>query len=376
MQGNQSLRVLPGDSSQPLILYYVSGHGFGHAVRSSRVIRELVNRHGFNVVVRTTAPSFIFKQAVGDGVTVESADVDSGPAQTDCLHTDLPATLERITRQLRDFDATAKKEAQYAAGLNPCLIVADIAPLGVEVGSLLKKPAFVVANFLWDWIYADYATRIPQFAPISRRFTQIYSKATRILRTPLCGGMDAYANMTDIPLIAPSSKKSKELARAELGLSMDDKFALVSFGGIGAERFFSRIGERITKFNVMTLGRDEGRSGRAFRFDSMKASHGDLLSAADVVVGKLGYGLCSELIAQKRPLLYTQRADFVEYGVLNDGLRKYVAVDTLPPDEFFEGSLDGSLLRLLDKRHPTAETPLDGARVAAGIITSHMEKRP
>jgi L-arabinokinase len=357
----------------PLILYYVSGHGFGHAVRSSRVIRELLHRHGFNVVVRTTAPSFIFEQAVGDGVTVEIADVDSGPAQADCLHTDLPATLERITRQLSDFDAMARKEAQYAASLNPFVIVADIAPLGVEVGSLLKKPTFVVANFLWDWIYADYATRIPQFAPISQRLTQIYSKATRILRTPLCGGMDAYANMTDIPLIAPEIKKTREAARAELGLSMDDKFALVSFGGIGAERFFARLGERITKFNVMTLGRDEGRSGSMFRFDSMKTSHGDLLSAADVVVGKLGYGLCSELIAQKRPLLYTYRADFVEYGVLNEGLRKYVAVATVPPDEFFEGNLDGPLLRLMDKCHPATQTPLDGARVAAGIITSHME---
>ena len=360
----------------PLILYYVSGHGFGHAVRSSRVIRELVNRHGFNVVVRTTAPSFIFKQAVGGGVTVEMADVDSGPAQTDCLHTDLPATLERITRYLRDFDTTAQKEAQYAASLNPCAIVADIAPLGVEVGSLLKKPVFVVANFLWDWIYADYATRIPQFAPISQRLTQIYSKATRILRTPLCGGMDGHANITDIPLIAPEKNKSRPATRAELGLSMDDRFVLVSLGGIGSERFFARLGERITKFKVMILGREEGQSGNLFRFDCMKSAHGALLSAADVVAGKLGYGLCSELIAQKRPILYTPRSDFVEYGVLDERLRKYVAVATVPPDEFFEGSLDGPLLALVDASHPSATAPLDGARIAAGIITSYPETLP
>ena len=228
-----------------------------------------------------------------------------------------------------------------------------------------------MANFLWDWIYADYATRIPQFSAISQRFTQIYSKATMILRTPLSGGMDACANMKDIPLIAPSPKKSRESARAELGFSMDERLALVSLGGIGSERFFARLGERITKFKLMTLGRGEGQSGNMIRFDWMKTSHGDLLTAADVVVGKLGYGLCSELIAQRRPLLYTQRSDFVEYGVLNEGLRKYVAVDTVPPDEFFEGSLDGPLLQLVDAHHPTAQTPLDGARIAAGIINSH-----
>ena len=128
-------------------------------------------------------------------------------------------------------------------------------------------------------------------------------------------------------------------------------------------------------FSVMILGEREGRSGATYYYDWTKTLHNDLLSAADVVVGKLGYGLCSELIAQKRPLLYTHRADFVEYNVLNDGLRKYVAVDTLPPDEFFEGSLDGPLTQLSGSRHPTAEAPLDGARIAAGIITSHMEKR-
>jgi L-arabinokinase len=371
-----ALTTSRGNSSRPIILYYVSGHGFGHAARSSRVIRELVNRHGFHVVVRTTAPSFIFEQAVGDAVTVEYADVDSGPAQTDCLHTDLPATLERITRQLRDFDETAQKEARYAASLNPCAIVADIAPLGVEVGSLLNQPTFVVANFLWDWIYADYATRIPQFAAISQRLTQIYSKATRILRTPLSGGMDGYTNMTDIPLIAPEMKKSKEAARAQLGFSKDENFVLVSLGGIGSERFFARLDERVTKLNVMIPGQREGRSGNMIHFDSTKVSHSDLLSAADVVVGKLGYGLCSELIAQKRPLLYTHRADFVEYGVLNEGLRKYVAVDIVPPDEFFEGNLDGPLLRLVDAPHPSAQAPLDGACVAAGIINSHMEIIP
>ncbi|MBF0291791.1 MAG: hypothetical protein HQK86_06490 [Nitrospinae bacterium] len=370
------MRASPKDSGKPLILYYVSGHGFGHAARASRVIRELIKRYDVNVVIRTMAPAFIFKHAVGSDVTLARADVDSGPAQSDCLHTDIPATLERITRHLRDFDATAQKEAEYAASLNPGVIVADIAPLGVEVGSLLKKPTIVVANFLWDWIYGDYAAHNPQFAQISRRFTQIYSKATRILRTPLSGGMDGYSNITDIPLIAPSIKKTREAAREELGLSKDEKFVLVSLGGIGSERFFSRLDDRITKFNMMILGQGERRSGNVFQFDCANALHNDLLSAADVVVGKLGYGLCSELIAQKRPLLYTHRADFVEYNVLNDGLRKYVAVDTLPPDEFFEGSLDEPLTQLLGSRHPTAETPLDGARIAAAIITSHTEKRP
>ncbi|HET9917730.1 MAG TPA: hypothetical protein VFQ89_11530, partial [Candidatus Binatia bacterium] len=43
------------------ILYYITGHGFGHAVRSKQVMRALTAiRPGLRIYARTTAPQWIF----------------------------------------------------------------------------------------------------------------------------------------------------------------------------------------------------------------------------------------------------------------------------------------------------------------------------
>ncbi|MGH7888709.1 MAG: glycosyl transferase, partial [Candidatus Binatia bacterium] len=43
------------------ILYYITGHGYGHAVRSHQVIRALASeRRDLRIHVRTTAPDWLF----------------------------------------------------------------------------------------------------------------------------------------------------------------------------------------------------------------------------------------------------------------------------------------------------------------------------
>jgi hypothetical protein len=43
------------------ILFYITGHGFGHAIRSQQVVRALMTiRRQLRIHVRTTAPEWIF----------------------------------------------------------------------------------------------------------------------------------------------------------------------------------------------------------------------------------------------------------------------------------------------------------------------------
>ena len=65
------------------ILYYVTGHGYGHAVRSNQVIRALQEAApGLLVHVRSTAPEWLFEapiegvQRLVDRVGVPLADFD------------------------------------------------------------------------------------------------------------------------------------------------------------------------------------------------------------------------------------------------------------------------------------------------------------
>ena len=338
-------------------LFYVSGHGYGHAVRAMQVGRALAGDHGYKVIMKTAAPRRLFPE----NMTIKPGDVDPGPAQLDCLTTDKENTLRRFSKMVENLERDAEKEMGDVEKHKPSVIVSDISPLGVEAGVMARLPTIVVANFLWDWILRDYAAERPSFGAIADFLTGVYSKATAILRTPLSGGMEGYDNVIDIPLIARRSAKTKAQARKALGLPASGRFALVSFGGMGGDRFFENIEDRITAFELLVPG-----SGR--RSGGPEAPHEDLMAAADVVIGKMGYGLCSELIAARRPLLYTPRDDFIEYKVLASESRKYISVEEVPRKEFFEANLDRRLLNLTAAGHPRGTTPINGARAAARAI--------
>ena len=54
-----------------LIVFYISGHGFGHAVRSVELIKALVAaRPDARIVVKTSAPAWLFETIPGNSVTL------------------------------------------------------------------------------------------------------------------------------------------------------------------------------------------------------------------------------------------------------------------------------------------------------------------
>ena len=72
------------------ILYYITGHGYGHAVRSNQVIRSLKKaRPDADIQVRTTAPKWLFPKTV----RYSRQAIDVGIVQRDSLEMDLDATL-------------------------------------------------------------------------------------------------------------------------------------------------------------------------------------------------------------------------------------------------------------------------------------------
>ena len=75
----------------PTVALYVSGHGFGHAVRAAEVASALLAR-GVHVLVRTDAPAWLFPAGVE---YVPGAPVDVGVVQHDGLELDIDATRRR-----------------------------------------------------------------------------------------------------------------------------------------------------------------------------------------------------------------------------------------------------------------------------------------
>ena len=71
------------------VVFYISGHGFGHASRQIEVIDTLLERRpDIHVVVRTTVPARLFDIVVASSIELQFTEADSGVAQLDSLRID------------------------------------------------------------------------------------------------------------------------------------------------------------------------------------------------------------------------------------------------------------------------------------------------
>jgi hypothetical protein len=214
------------------ILYYITGHGYGHAVRSSQVIGGLkAARADLTVHVRTTAPEWLFPTTV----RCSRQSIDAGIVQRDSLTMDLEATIGAC-RSLQDNAArTIENELAFIRAHDVRLIVGDIPPLCFEIAARAAIPSVAVTNFTWDGIYGAYLEAHPNFAPLIDQMAKWYARTTLALILPYPCNMDAFPRREPIPWLTRVSTLEKEAARKQFGLPAVGTIVLLSFGGLGLQ---------------------------------------------------------------------------------------------------------------------------------------------
>ena len=87
------------------LVFYISGHGFGHASRDIEVINGLLERvPDLEVHVRTYAPQWLFDLTVRGDVHYHRVDCDTGVVQRDTLNPDIDATVAQAREFYSSFD--------------------------------------------------------------------------------------------------------------------------------------------------------------------------------------------------------------------------------------------------------------------------------
>jgi L-arabinokinase len=372
------------------IVFYVSGHGYGHASRVIEIINAiLARRPETRVGVRTSAPRWLFDLTVKGRVAFSHLETDSGVVQIDSLTLDEADSIRRAAAFHADLVSRAAAETRFLREINAGIIVGDIPPLAFAVGHAAGIPSIAIGNFTWDWIYADYprVRLAPSLLPAIRG---AYAKASMALRLPMHGGFDAIANVKDIPLVARHASKSREDVIKALKLPPDRPIVLVSFGGYGLPSLDGDVVGRFRKYTVVTTStapvgrgrRDVAERKGAFISLPEEAVYDagiryeDLVAAAEAVVTKPGYGIVSECIANDTAMLYTSRGHFPEYDVIVKEMQPYVRSAFIDQNDLFAGKWEGHLDRLLAQPRPKKKPETNGADVAAEILLKALDKPP
>ena len=342
-----------------VVVFYISGHGFGHASRDIEVIRTVCAlRPETRVIVRTAVPRWLFAPIESATVSIQALETDTGLAQIDSLTFDEDETVKQAARFYADFDRRVAIEAEFLRGVGATLVVGDIPPLACAAAARAGLPSVALGNFTWDWIYGIYPAfdRIaPSVIPAIRR---AYASTTLALRLPLHGGFEPMVAVTrDIAFIARTSARDPADTRRQLGIDSDRPVVLASFGGYGVQLPLEalRQSDRFTFIEPMR----EPPPGLKYE---------DLVAAADVVVSKPGYGIVSECVANGTALLYTSRGRFIEYDLFVAEMPNLLRCRYLSQEDLLAGRWAGAIDALLAQPEAPPRPAVNGADIAAEQI--------
>lgn len=344
------------------IVFYISGHGFGHALRDIELINAIAQkRPDARFVVRTAAPHRLFETVIPP-LTLQHCDADTGIVQVDSLRLDEELTARQAAEFYRGFERRVEEEARVLREAAADIVLGDVPPIAFAAAATAGVPSVAIGNFTWDWIYGDYPsfdTIAPGVIPIIRR---AYATVARALRLPLHGGFDSIAAVTeDVPFIARRSTRAPAETRRLLGVPDGNRLVLVSFGAYGVDLPLDAV----------------RRSGRLTIAKVDRAPHGlsypDVVAAADVVVSKPGYGIVSECVANNTPLLYTSRGRFIEYDLFVAEMPRVLRCRYISQEELFAGKWSEAIEGLLRQTAPPEQARVDGAEVAADNILALYE---
>ena len=360
------------------VFFYISGHGFGHASRQIEIINALgTARPDLAIAVRTSAPAWLFHRTVRVPITLTPADCDTGVVQIDSLRLDEAATIARARAFYDALPQRASDEARLLARHAARLVVSDAPPLACAAAARAGIPSVVVSNFTWDWIYEAYP-KVPDDAPdLLPAIRRAYRAAHLAWRLPMHGGFATVDTVEDVPFVARHASHDPADVRRRLGLPLERRLVLSSFGGYGVSGLDVAALDCLDDFGVVITTRGDAAGARwpagvfAIAEEALYGSgirYEDLVKACDVVATKPGYGIIAECIANDTAMLYTSRGRFAEYEVLVAEMPRYLRCGFVDHDALFAGRWRTALDRILALPAPPERPRTDGAGVVASGI--------
>ncbi len=349
------------------LLYFVSGHGFGHAVRAAQVVRELSTR-GHRCTIVSSAPQWIFDaNLAGCDHGYRAMNVDEGVFQIDSLRNDLVQTYDRWKTFLDGAEDWLKRGMDLVRETGARGIISDVAPLAFPLARRAGLPSVLTATFTWDWILDFYSGENPAFSCITREIRASYLMADAMIHTPFAYALPPVEPSFFVPLIAKKAAEGKREIRKWLGWENVPHF-FVTFGGYGVNCLDAMRLRAMPEYRFVFLGEASAHKGNIIRLKNGAVSHQELVAACDAVIGKPGYGTVAECVLNRTPFVYTSRGKFAEYEPMVAEMAEYIPTLHISHEELFAGGLRNYLGRIppFDETHKT--DPGTGARDAADII--------
>lgn len=325
------------------IAYYITGHGYGHAVRSTAIINVL--SPSTEVTVCTAVPETFFKEELKRSWNYRPIEFDCGCLQSDSVSVDIQKTLNYYS-QLADANrALLGSEVAWCKGARIDGIVADCTPFAFDVAVAAAQPSVAVTNFTWFDIYREYLSVVPEFKPYLDEIAAQYQRADGLLALSPALKMRYFNNQKQLPVVGRRGNNQRGAVVDFYGIDPNKKVALIYIGNFGMERGAWERLEMFSDWEFIGLHPIAGEPKNYYLVEKGRFPYEDLVASVDAVVSKLGYGVVSECFINGIPLLYLPRQHFAEYPVLERAVKEWGGGVLLSAEEFYQLRWEDGLRR-------------------------------
>uniref|UniRef100_A0A251L599 GHMP kinase N-terminal domain-containing protein n=1 Tax=Manihot esculenta TaxID=3983 RepID=A0A251L599_MANES len=349
--------------------YYVTGHGFGHATRVIEVVRNLILA-GHDVHVVTGAPDFVFTSEVqSPRLFIRKVLLDCGAVQTDALTVDRLASLEKYSETaVKPRDSILATETKWLRSIKADLVVSDVVPVACRAAADAGIRSVCVTNFSWDFIYAEYVMAAGyHHRSILWQIAEDYSHCEFLIRLLGYCPMPAFRDVIDVSLVVRRLHKTRKEVRKELGIGDDVNLLILNFGG-------QPSGWKLKEYYLpsgwlcLVCGASDSQELLPNFIKLAKDAYTpDLIAASDCMLGKIGYGTCSEALAYKLPFIFVRRDYFNEEPFLRNMLEYFQSGVEMIRRDLLAGHWKPYLEHAVSLK-PCYEGGINGGELAAHIL--------
>lgn len=352
------------------IAYYITAHGYGHGARSCDILNALRRAAPERpIIVKTDLPFNFMRSRISDSIELRPGAFDVGLIQKDSIQIDLSASLEALEQLYTHEAELIQQEIEFLRTENIGVVVADIPAIPLAAAQQIGLPNIATSNFGWDWIYADFIELNPRWAFFVEKFRSVYAQTDLLLRQPFAEPMATFPHQLDLPLLAKPGTNRKALLAKNTGANPKKKWALLSFTSLQLEHPALEALAAHSDHEFFAVEPLDWPGSCVHTINRATARFADIMASVDIVVTKPGFGIVSESIANRTPIIYSDRAHFREYPLLVDCIQRYCKNAFIPNHELYSGQLHRAL-RAIETAPPPKETISSGGaeRAAQQIL--------
>jgi hypothetical protein len=344
------------------LLYYITSHGYGHALRAASICNMLSPET--EVIIRTAVPASFFSGELARSFAYAPAEYDCGCIQHDGVTVDVPQTLKLYRAIADDNEGKLDKEVSWCRSQSIDVIASDIVPFAFDVAVRAGIPSAAVTNFTWSTVYQEYAARYPDFAPYFDTMERQYAKADILLAMYPSNRMDCFRKKVDVGPVGRVGNNIRSQLTGIFNVPRQKRIGLIYTGNFGMD---SITWKRLEMFNEWEFFGLYPLPGCPVNYHCISRESGryqDWIASADVMVGKLGYGTCAECFINGLPVIYLPRSEFAEFPVLHQAVTGWGHGYMLAKEDFYTLNWQAALT-MVEKRRKPEPMKSDGASACA-----------